>query len=523
MDNELKQLSDIAHKILKQSDVGKEYTIEYVQRRLDNALDTHSHDPILLSMAQVINKYAAKGELIISQKELYGVFNHFAGFNGNSLIKEAIGDLLYPVDNAPKATIGTETAFGGRLDGQELNLGVEDNPLENIFDKTSEVQSYYDPTLAKLGKHSLAEELKNMGVPATEIKAFAGNDAAILYDVLFTNKLGSTHIAIPVEVGNGIKTPSVFFNKTEFVDLNADNLNKYIVANAEEAVIPEVKGKGVRTASSVISPSFSFEEDAPKPIQLDRVKMPEAIKDFADFDNAVIEASTHFAPELIKAAKAMCQRELGNMGFGSQIKLSEATDNCIICSAELDSARGKVEIKLPVEIVDNHLQLPSVFYNENDKDKIYDFSQTEISNYLTANKNNDANVMRYGNDFFNMTYNQLKEEMLMGVATKDYMRCEQALNRIQDKFGSDYHLAALNDYSKYLSYASTNAEKPQTKCRLLIRSGSVEPRCGHFNVPISKVFNNERGDCELIERSAKYKNLQESTGALIRSNKITLT
>lgn len=525
MDNELKQLLKLANGLLKGADVGREFTMEYVVARFEAALDEYPHDPVIRSVAQVIHKQASKGKLIASQKELYEIYNHFAGLSANSVIKEAVGDLLYPVSNAPKATTGNETAYTHRSNTPELDFKIEHNPLENIFDKNANATSYYDATLAKLGKHTLAQELNTIGVPATEIKVFAGNDYAIVYDVVFKNKLGTAHVAIPVDISGGVNTPTVFFNKNQFIDLTAENLNKYIVdvASSEEIEHTSHTG-GVRTSSSIISPSFSFEEDAPGPIVMDRVAMPDALKDIVSYEEVLLDSSTPFSPELVRTAKALCNRELAGMGFRSQVSLSEATDNCIICSAELDSSVGKIEIRLPVEIIANRPQIPSLFYSESAKDKIYDFSKNELNQYLTSAKAENTTIKRYSNDFFNMTYNQLKEEIMTGVANKDYVRAEQALNRIEDQYGSDYHRAALSDYAKVLAASSIRVEdKPQHKCRLLISKGSIGPRCGHYNVSIARVITNEKGDCELVERKAKYENLAESTGALLRTNKITLT
>lgn len=521
----LKQLVDLASQLLKGADVGREYTMEYVVKRLEAALDEFPHDPVIRSVATVLNKQFDKGKLHTSQKELYATFNHFAGLSANSMIKEAIGDLLYPVDNAPKATVSNETVFSHRQSAPGLDLKIEHNPLENLFDKNASAGTYFDPTLAKLGKHAIVEELNNIGVPATDIKVIAGVDnTAIVYDAIFTNKLGTAHVPMFIEVTGGVQTPTHFYANSQFIQLTADNLNKYIVEKAQTEELPTVVMSGVRTSSSVISPSFSFEEDAPAAIELPKVPMPSALIDLASFEDALLDTTTGFTPELVRTAKAICHRELNNMGFRAQVTLSEATDNCIICSAELDSTAGKVEIKLPVEIIGSRPQLPSLFYNEANKDKIYDFSKAELSTYLTAAKADNGQILRYSNDYFNMSFNQLKEEIMTGVAHKDYVRAEQALNRIEDKFGSEYHRAALSDYAKYLTMASSEKEeKPEHKCRLLITKGSLEPRCGHYNVSLSRVATNEKGDCELLDRKAKYENLAESSGALIRSNKITLT
>ena len=522
----LKQLVDLAKDLLKGADVGREYTMEYAVKRLEAALDEYPHDPVIRSVAAVLNKQLDKGKLTTSQKELYATYNHFAGLSANSMIKDAIGDLLYPVENEPKATVGNETAFTHRQNAPGLDMKIEHNPLENLFDKNANAGTYYDPTLAKLGRHALVEELKNIGVPATDIKVVAGVDGtAIVYDAVFTNKLGTAHVPMFIEVAGGVQPPTHFYGNSQFIQLTAENLNKYIVDKAQPEEIGSVTLGGVRTSSSVISPSFSFEEDGPAPIQFDRVAMPEPLKELASFDEALLEVSTNFTPELVRTAKAVCRRELNNMGFKAQVALSEATDNCIICSAELDSTVGKVQIKLPVEIIDERPQMPSLFYSETDKEKIYDFSKLELTNYLTAAKADNVSIMRYSNDFFNMTYGQLKEEILAGVAHKDYVRAEQALNRIEDKFGSEYHRAALSDYAKYLTLASSDKKEtqPQHKCRLLLTKGSLEPRCGHYNVPLSRVATNERGDCELLDRKAKYENLTESSGTLIRTSKITLT
>lgn len=522
----LKQLVDLANQLLKGADVGREYTMEYVVKRLESALDEYPHDPVIRSVAAVLNKQFTKGKLTTSQKELYATYNHFAGLSANSVIKEAIGDLLYPVDSAPKATIGNETVFSHRQTAPGLDMKMEQNPLDGLFDKNANQKAYFDPILATAGKNVIATELNALGVPATEIKAVSGvGNTAIVYDAVFTNKLGTAHVPMFVEIDGGVQTPTHFYGNSQFIQLTAENLNKYIVEKAQAEVMPDVRMSGIKTSSSVISSSFAFEEDAPGPIEMPKVAMPEPLKDLAAFETALIDASTHFTPDLVRTAKALCSRELKHMGFNAQVTLSEATENCIICSAELDSTGGKIEIKLPVEIINERPQIPSLFYNEASKDKIYDFSRAELTNYLTAAKADNGQILRYSNDFFNMTFNQLKEEMLAGVSNKDYFRAEAALNRIEDKFGPEYHRQAMTDYAKYLTIASADKEevKPQHKCRLLISKGSLEPRCGHYNVPLSRVATDEKGNCELLDRKAKYANQVESSGALIRTNKITLT
>lgn len=525
MDHSLKQLLHLANGLIKEADMGTEYTTKYVVGRFEAAIDEYPHDPVIRSVAQVITKQASKGKLVTSQKELYDIYNHFAALSANSIIKEAVGDLLYPVTNAPKSTISNETAYTYRSNTPELNFKVEHNPLENIFDKNANIKTYYDPTIAKLGKGLLKQELINIGVPSTDINVVAGigDNTAIIYDVIFTNKLGTAHIPIFIEAENGVRPPTHFYSKNQFVELTAENLNKCIVANASFDEIKNVKMNGLKTSSSIISPSFAFEEDAPAAITIDRVTMPDALKDLAAFEEAVMDSTTPFAPELVRTAKALCSRELKDMGFNAQISLSDATDNCITCKAELDSSKGKVEIKLPVEIIDNRAQIPSLFYSESDKEKIYDFSQTELSNYLTSAKSGRHQIMRYSNDFYNMSLGQLKDEIMTGVANKDYLRAEQAINRIEDKFGQDYHRAAISDYAKFLAHSSVVEDKLKNKCRLLISKGSIGPRCGHYNVAINRVMTNEKGDCELIERKAKYDNLAESAGTMIRTNKVTLT
>lgn len=522
MYNELKQLIEVANGLLKTADVGKEYTMEYIVSRLVAALDECPHDPVLHSMAQVIHKQAMKGKLIISQKELYEVYNHFSGFSSNSSAKEIIGDLLYKVA-IPELVVGNSTEVAFRENEKPLDIVIEDNPLSNLFDKDATTSSYYDPTLAKLAKGALIEELNVLGIVPTDIKVFGGNDYAIIYDAIFTNKLGTAHVAIPVEISNGITAPIYFYNQGQYVDLTTDNLNKYIVEKSiENKSNVDVFG-GLKTSSSVISPSFTFEEDAQKPIELDKVELPESLKNIAHFENMALDSSTHFSVEVVKAAKALCMRELNTFGLSAQIALVEATDNCIICRAELDSSAGKAEIRLPVEVVDGKPQIPSLFYNNAEKERIYDLNKEEISNYLTSAKHENGRIMRYSNDFFNMTYNQLKEEIVYGVANKDYIRAEQALNRIEDKFGYEQHRATMADYANMLTHTSKITDTPKNKCRLILTRGSIEPRCGHYNVPMNRVITDEKGNCELIERKAKYDNLHESTGTMIRANKIILT
>lgn len=428
MDHSLKQLMKIANDLLKEADPGKEYTMDYVVERLDSAMNDYPHDPIISSVAQIVGKQVSKGKLTTSQKELYEIYNSFANLSSTSMVKEAIGDLLYPVET-PKPTMSSEDTFG-RQSGASVDLTIADNPLEGIFDKSKTAAPQ----------------------------------------------------PVPVKPQKPIQT--------------ADDVVPTIVRNAN------------------LEPA----------IEMPKVALPEALKDLVNFEESVLDASTQFSPELVRTAKAVCLRELNDMGFRAQVRMAETTNDCIICAAELDSSSGKVEIKLPVEIINDKPQVPALFYNEASKDQVFDFGKKELVKFLNAAQVDNSRIMRYSNDFLNMTYNQLKDEILSGVATKNYTRAEEALNRIEDKFGPEQHRVALAEYAKMLSVSSAiHTHEPKHQCRLLITKGSMEPRCGHFHVPVSKVVTDKSGNCELIERKAKYDNMDDATGTVIRTGQIKLT
>lgn len=518
--NQLKILSDTAKQMLDKMESGKEYTLNYIQKRCESAIDDYPHDQVIRAMAQVFDKLGARGKLTITQKQIYEVYNQFAGLRAESEARHVFSDLLYK-KAADQIKRGNETEYSYRAPEQMLDVSVANNPLHSLFD-TKQVVSYYDSSLAGIGKTYVEQELIKLKIPATSITVFAGNDAAIVYDVVFKNKLGTAHVAIPLQVEGGIHLPDVFVDNKQFIELTAENLNKYIVkvAKPEDVEFNVSNIGGVRTSSSMINQNFTFDKDAPQDIKLDPVKMPEALKDFASYDEALLDSSTGFPIETVRTAKAICAQELSGMGFSAQIKLSESSENCIICSAELDSSVGKVEIQLPVDIHYNRPQLPAMFYHKSAEDKIYEFNKEQLGKFLVAATADRTVIKRYANDISNMDYNQLKDEVIAGVAEKDYLRCETALNLIEDKFGTDQHKAAIADYAKFLKHAS--APQKQHKCSMLITKGSIEPRCGHYNVPISRVIGDEDGNCVVADREAKYANLA-SSGAGMRTNKIILT
>lgn len=519
MDNALKQLAKIADGLMKATDVGKEYTVEYVKQRLEAAIDEYPHDAVIRAMASAVGYKSAKGTLTISQKDIYNIYNHVAGLNANSEARNLLGDLFNKTAESPIKS-GSQTEYSVRAPQAELDMSIEHNPLSNVFDKTAVAGSYYNPSIAKIAKVYIEEELSKIDVPASDISVFAGNDQAILFKVAFKNKLGTASVAIPVEIGNGVKTPEVFFDTNKFISLTAENLNKYIVKNANsESIEVEFKIGGVRTASSAIVQNLVFEEDGPKPIEVDAVKLPAALVNIASFEESLIDASTGFPIETVKMAKAICLNELNKMGFKAQVKLADHMEDSLICQAELDSKMGKVAINLVVDVIDNKPLLPSVFYRE--EDKVLDFNRAEIVKLITVSADDRSSVKRYSDDMSNMTYNQLKDEVIAGVAVKNFVRCEAALNLIEDKFGPDFHKSAMSDYAKYLQHMS-NGSVVEHKCNKLITKGSVEPRCGHFNVPISRVAYDTSGRCILKDRQVKYDNLVES-GASMRTNKIILT
>lgn len=518
MDHTISQLAKMAQEKMDEADCGKEYTIAYVQQRIEDAIDESQPDQVLLSMAQVIEKMSAKGKFSIAQKELYSIYNAFAGLNRRSEAKEVLADLIFVKKIATEEVPRTNEY---RTPEQALDISIAHNPLDNLFDNKS-IVSYYDASLAKIGKTYIEQELIKIKTPADKINVFAGNDQAIVYDVVFTNKLGTAHVAIPLEIAGGIHLPDSFIGGGEVIELTAENLNKYIINSAKDESIELQFAGGMKTSSSVVSADFTFDNELPTDIQLPAAVLPENLQAFANFENTLLDASTNFSPNVVKTAKAMCERELASMGFNAYVKLAEATDTGIICSAELNSTAGKVEIKMPVEIYENRPQLPGLFYHAKAEDKVYDFTKSQLVGFLTAATADRSMIKRYGGDLSHADLHQLKDELLSGVASKDYVRCETALNIIEDKFGADAHKIAMNDYTSMLKTATSMASAPKHKCALLLTRGSMEPRCGHYNVAISRVSYDEDGNCVLAERQAKYDNLM-SSGASMSTNKIKLT
>jgi len=97
------------------------------------------------------------------------------------------------------------------------------------------------------------------------------------------------------------------------------------------------------------------------------------------------------------------------------------------------------------------------------------------------------------------------------------------LGTIQKRFGDEHYKNAIADYHYILSNLKAENKEYVKTCSRQIAAGkgSIEARCSHLGVPLSKVIVGEDGICKLkstVERERL--NPLDETGASISTNKL---
>lgn len=518
----ISELARLAKAVLDTKLSGQDFMLEDVCNVTRAAYERYPEDSVIKKVAFTIEKMAehSKPGATISQAEITSVYNNFADLSGNSKFRTVLGHLLLG-DKQAQSSQNPDYTKMNRVDAEDSGITTDTlvdqaavKPLIEIFGGDTSSMTTYDAGLARRGVEFVAAELKSIGQDCSDIKVIDGDDNMIVYAANFNTTTGTTAISIPVEIKDGTPLfPSAFLAGEELKQLTAENLIEYIASQKTETDFDVITAEA--------RPDVDITPD---------VEMPKELAHIAkDFEDGIIEAASAFGADAINKGKTTVAMELAAAGFkNAQVKFGSESADSVIYLAAIHTPKGYVSIEVPVEMhamaSGGYSPLSPAYFAYDGL--VEDFTAPKLQRFALRVPQPSSFTTTCSTAYSYMTLPEIKDEIVKSASENDYVSCEEALAKINEKFTEEDFKNAVADYHNLLMHKTHMEKHEQVQCPKLIPAGkgSIYARCGCTGLSLDKVAKDESGRC-VPKTTLKSNELNpvEESGAEISSNKLYWT
>lgn len=501
----LKLLKKQAEKALRTIEIGREFPSNYIVDRFNTAWDRNQKDQVLGNMRSVIVKVASKKDSF-SQAEITNLYDKFSNISGGgSAFREELGDLLmegYGKIAQPVRGDLSKTAA-------DMSKAVSTSEKSALSDAFSVLFSFgsnddsgsFNKNLTKKAERLVVLELNSLGIRPELVRTITNNEHFILCNAYYRNPdLTTSHVSIPVQISGGNAViPDQVVSGGGLIKLNKEN------------ILVELKVAQKTNKDSNISKYSDLRQTAS--LSTPTVKAPAALNEKFALSDEMILASGRFSQDQIRLASSVVSTEVSSWGARAQVKFAGTNNRGLSFLVKTATSVGEKSFIVPVQMNGNRVVMPSEFIANSEK---FDFSTRGYSSFLSGSKVTTASsaFSRDSDELGRLSYPQLMDVVIDGVAKKDYKGSEDALSAIGSKFGPERFKIALDDFQKLIKTASQSFDEDMIKTAVkaghLIRTkNSVEWFCPKLGLPLSKIafdsagrpvpkFRNEKRDLETL-------------------------
>lgn len=506
--------------------------------KASRAAQENPHDASLVTMSNVLNKMASD-KLFISRVELNKLYDQL--YTPNTKIAEVFAEELARTElQGPKLfQRDPYEATEIKEDYSRLADPVLANALASVFDENAEYKPYSEK-MAQAAEKACMHELNGLGVPPKKVDIFAGQKDILICNAVYETPKGQANVLVPVEISEGDKPllPTIFLTAAGFVDLSGESLEAHIEStagksykvNGEELlkVLSAAKHGINKVASDVDMALIRMRSETGIPaayaqnnIVYQKVDAePEetvVIKSDLSLDSKLASVKGQveylFGETVVNTGRAMLQRKLASMGYDkAQVSVadSKGTDT-IFYAVAFDRASA---VKVPVKVQDGLVLPPTVVIASG---KVGDFSPEGIVSVLSDGP--DGRMMAVASPMFGETAGQLLERVKVAIHEGNTLAAEDAINVLSETNEQAYKTAVAL-FMESLSGKETVKTASVSGCSRIVKTSThTHPICGHLNLPLNKVYQDEHGECQPMHRKAMQ---DVGDGAYFMNHKVFL-
>jgi len=560
-------LAKLAKTLLKENTNGQGYMLSDVCAITRQAYINYPEDPVIRQFAFVVERMAEKNNsgATINQKEMTRIYNDLVRTSENTKFRKVLGMLVFDANLPDNKTASEEFILMNRVDASDTQLSTDEyidkdlsDTLNLAFGGSINEDRVYDKQAAKKGKEYVVAELKALGF-SPEVSVLGGDKNTLVYEAAFDTQKGRVSVAVPISImSNKLLLPSTFVADDHLEELKSDKLSYFIDKKAfnNNFSVPNVnsiikainimtgqvkiatdnelkenlnrfedRGEVVRLTTPELFSDKQYEEPKPYIDTTQNVEMPKELAHLAhDFENDLLESVSTFGKDAVRKGKSIVLAELASAGFkNSQVRFGSDSGDSACYMASIYTPKGAVEIEIPVEmqLTANSKYVPLVPSYFAYDGLIEDFTPAKLQSFALNIPQPSTGQVVYSTAHSYMTLPELKNEIIKSASIDDFVSCEMILGTIQERFEDEDYKNIVADYHELLMLKNSMQQERRT-CSNPIESGkgSIEKRCSHFGVPMSKVIVVD-GMCKLrstIERERL--NPIEEGSASISSSKL---
>ena len=489
--------------------------------RAQRAAESNPMDQTVVAMSNFLTRKQASATFISRSelKEVYGKLyttnNKFAELFSSELGKIAEeSSVKRMVHSESEGKDLTKEAY------EKMANPVLSNALTAVFDKNAQYKPY-SASMGTLAAKTCLQELNRFAEPR-KIDVVAGQEDLIICQATYNTPKGQTAVLIPVEIKNSrALLPTVFLGRAGFEDLSKKALENHLIDTAGKSF--KVNAWEVLGAVSRIK---NGEQDKPSELDLIVAKTKLAQGNPEMSQNAVlyqevdpakvdVEVPVHedtekfasrlasvpggaevlFGKHAVERSRGLVAYALRSFGYdNSNVSLIDHDKANIYFAVSVDN---RTAFKVPVKIASNNPQTPSFVISSG---RIFDFSKSGISSLL-ANEEVDTGLLVQASPLYGLKPSELIAAVAGAMADGKHFIAEDALTVLSKSDDVASYKSALAIYKDGLNGKLVKSAEEVCKCSMQRKaSNSKYVICGHTNMPIHKVYQDEHGNCQPLYR-----------------------
>ncbi len=501
----------------------EKFVVPVLAVRAAKAAQENPHDAPLVTASNVLKKMASDNKMFISRLELNKLYDQL--YSPNTKLAEVFAEELDRQSLPTPKTFQRSEFENADLsrDYQKIGDPVLLNALDAAFSEAKESRIYSGATAVSAEKSCVAELSAN-GLPPKKISVFAGQNDMIVCQASYDTPKGEAHVLVPVEIRDGhALLPTMFLSQAGFVELERGNLENHIVHTGGKSykidgqklleVLAVAKNGAVETVDEVELAAIQLRAERERPHTADGIlyqQVDSPVEDIKDPEMPKTAEHEAFAKRLatpggvakqvfgdrvVEAGANMLRRKMASFGFShSQVAVSAVEDNTILYSVAVDHSSG---FKVPVKVQGGLVLPPTMAVASGN---ISDFSREGIVELLRTSQV-DSRSIAETSPSYGMKPSELMAQVREAIADGNLLKAEDAIDVLGeiDPQAQKRAMALLLESFNPDSLKKVASE--QKGCNMVVKNSvSKYPLCGHLNLPLHKVYQDNNGDCQPLYR-----------------------
>jgi hypothetical protein len=530
------KLNEIIASVAKGLENNEKLVTTILAAKLNKIAEADPHDQTVGSVARVLNKMSDNKKVFISKAEFRDLYNKFYTRNTKfaEYMQQELGnavDLATPT-YAPKQEKPISDTFDLVADP------VLSNALASAFEKNASIKVYSKKSAEK-AKEYVRKDLERWNVKASRVEVDAGNEHFIVVKADYDTPKGITSVLVPVEVSNDtVMEPSLFMANAGPKELNNSNVKEYVKSHAgvklkvrsedivhiltknafpEEVVSDAELAFTKLNASKEVGGDFGSVlglnlEAKSRNSEISIPKLSESDSFAAKLGESLALINIKFGKEKVDLGRNVIKRFMNDFGYkNAQINVLGADNTNVFYGVSIDDR--KTSFKVPVKIEANKVLPPEILICSG---SVAEFKKSSIQDLVLQNQT-DFKVAAASSPQYGLKPSELIENVKLAVLEGNLSKAEDALNVIKESGDNEAYVIAFNEYICNIN-SSKKVANDGCGCSFIIKSASSQHAiCGHTNLPLHKVYQDEHGNC-----LPKYRKNMEANyeGAFFMNSKI---